>query len=488
MNCIKTLIVTLCITFFVPKVVFSQHSKPNLVIILTDEHNFRTLGCYRELLSEEQAFVWGKGICVETPNIDRLAHEGSICNNFYASSPVCTPSRASFVSGNYPISTNSYRNDIPMFDNVVTFAQVLKESGYATSYVGKWHLDGNAKPGFAPKRKFGFEDNRYMFNRGHWKALEDKQGNPAIYGKYDPSTQKQSVNLKSVSDENFATDYLTSKTLEIMERDKNKPFCVMLSIPDPHTPNTVRPPYDTMYSKMTFQKPKTLKASAENLPGWAGVNKSNIINEYNQTDMQRYFGMVKCIDDNVGRILTFLDKNNLSKNTIVVFTSDHGDLMGEHHKNDKGNPYEASAKIPFVLRYPAKVKAGKVIETAYNNTDFTPTILGLIGINSNIKTHGVDASKDFLSDKKKIEGERISYITSSNQTWIAAVTKRYKLVLSFKDNPWLIDLQEDPDELINYYNNPAYKQIACKMQAELLGMAKKYKDPIFKGGKELILE
>ncbi|MCW2120310.1 sulfatase [Flavobacterium sp. 7A] len=457
----------------------AQNQKPNLIIIHTDEHNFRTLGCYRDILAEDQAFVWGKGIKVDTPNIDRLANEGSICNNFYASSPVCTPSRASLVSGKYPIATGSYRNDIPMKEEVITFAEVLRKQGYATSYLGKWHLNGDGKPEFSPKRQFGFDDNRYMFNRGHWKALDMKEGNPDVYGKYNAKTEQQFVDLKTITAENYTTDFLATKTLEILERDKNKPFCLMVSIPDPHTPNTVRPPYDTMYKDLKFEKPKTMLTPLEQMPSWAGLSEERAVSGLVQGEMQRYFGMVKCIDDNVGRILDFLDKNNLTKNTIVVFTSDHGDLMGEHHKHNKGNPYEASAKIPFVLRYPNKVKAGKVIRKALTTVDFTPTILGLMGAPQIKNTDGIDASADFTSAKKEVIDDRITYFTSANQSWMTAVTQRYKLVVSDKDKPWLIDLEKNPNEDINFYTDPAYKKTAEKLQTELLKQAKQYNDPAF---------
>ena len=484
MKLVKLYLALIVGILLLPQVSKAQEKKPNLIVIHTDEHNFRTLGCYRDQLTEDQAFVWGKGVEVKTPHIDRIANEGAICNNYYASSPVCTPSRASLVSGNYPIKTASYRNDIPMKDEVVTFAEVLKQEGYATSYLGKWHLDGKAKPGFAPKRKFGFTDNKYMFNRGHWKGLEDDEhGNPKLAGDYNAKNFKQKINVKNTTAVDFTTDYLATKTIEILERDKNKPFCIMVSIPDPHTPNTVRPPYDTMYSNLHFEKPKTLKTPVNEMPNWAGAQGKNFVNELEQDKMQRYFGMVKCIDDNVGRILNFLDENNLTENTIVVFTSDHGDLMGEHHKHNKGNPYEASAKIPFVLRYPKKVKAGKVIKKAYTTTDFAPTILGLMGAPEIKNADGVNASSDFTSNKKEVVDDRVTYMTSSHQKWIAAVTNRYKLVLSQEDKPWLIDLEVNSDEDINFYNNAKYKKIASELQAELLKQAKKYNDPIFTKGK-----
>ena len=128
-------------------------SYPNILIIHTDEHNFRTLGCYRKLLPENQGFVWGKGIEVESPNIDFLAQNGVTFTKFYASTPVCSPSRASFVSGRYPQYTGVTTNDVPMDDNIITFAQVLHDNGYATGYAGKWHLDGPGKPQWAPERR-----------------------------------------------------------------------------------------------------------------------------------------------------------------------------------------------------------------------------------------------------------------------------------------------------------------------------------------------
>ena len=353
--------------------------KPNLLIIHTDEHNFRTLGCYRELLSSEQALMWGPKAVVETPNIDKIAEEGLLCENWYATSPVCTPSRASMISGLNPISTGSPVNDMPLNDDIVSFGQILKNNGYATSYVGKWHLDGDAKPGVDPARNFGFEDNRYMFNRGHWKSLgEDENGLKVLdkvskdgWAQFDPEIANR---------DNFTTDFLTDRTLEILERDKTQPFCLMLSIPDPHGPDKVRKPYSEMYQDMEFKQP--ISANIDNYlqPKWSNPEKKNKLDNFNSTGIAQYFGMVKCIDDNVGRILKYLKENDLEKNTIVVFTSDHGDLMGEHSKLNKGVPYETSARVGFVMRYPGKINPGKRIQKAYTMADFSPTVLGLMNV------------------------------------------------------------------------------------------------------------
>ena len=116
---------------------------PNLVVIYTDEHNFRTLGCYRKLLPKAQAEIWGEGNVVETPHIDTIADAGAICTSFYATTPVCSPSRGTFISGIYPQNTPVTTNNIKLDDDIVTFADLLRRKGYKTGFVGKWHLDGN---------------------------------------------------------------------------------------------------------------------------------------------------------------------------------------------------------------------------------------------------------------------------------------------------------------------------------------------------------
>ncbi|WP_282135720.1 sulfatase family protein [Seonamhaeicola maritimus] len=462
--------------------------KPNLLIIHTDEHNFRTLGCYRDNMSEDQAFVWGKGVEVETPNINRIANEGAICLNFYASSPVCSPSRASMVSGMYPVKTAVVSNNIPMKDDIVTFAEVLKQEGYATSYLGKWHLDGDAKPGFSPERQFGFSNNKYMFNRGHWKLLDEVDGKPKLVGKFNPQTQNVKVSIKQADEKTFTTDFLTNKALDIMEADKGGPFCVMISLPDPHTPNIVRAPYDTMFDHLQFEKPKTMKVAKENFPKWVEPSGKNSADHLEQHKMQGYFGMVKCIDDNVGRLLKFLDDNNLADNTIVVFTSDHGDLMGEHRRHNKGLPYETSAKVPFVIRYPKKIDKGITIQKALTMVDFAPTVLGLMNMPQIPESEGLNASNDLANTTKDLIDDRITYITSSAGNWVCGLNNRYKLVLSKKDSPWLFDLVIDPDEIVNFYNQKGYEQISKEIKSELIRQLKTYNDPVLKSKTSLILE
>lgn len=448
--------------------------RPNLLIIQTDEHNFRTLGCYRNTLSPEQAFMWGKKATVETPNIDWIAKNGALCTKFYATTPVCSPSRSSFMSGQYPQNTPVVTNDVPMNDSVVTFASILAKNGYSTGYAGKWHLDGNGKPQWGPKRKFGFADNRYMFNRGHWKKLADTANGPKV-----DTGAKPSYDVNGATDKNFTTDFLADKTVEFIKENKSKPFCYMVSIPDPHGPDSVRAPYNTKYKGMKFSKPRTYDVHAASAPGWAKPQGGKFTQD-------QYYGMVKCIDDNVGKIMECLKENGLMKKTIVVFTSDHGDLRGEHRRHNKGVPLEASAKVPFVIYYDGKIRPGTIINESMGCVDFLPTILGLMGVKTVGREEGRDASSIFTTGKAPSGWMDITFMRGTGkqaESWVCALNKRYKLVLSGTDEPWLLDLENDPDELKNFVSDPSCKSVVKDLAQALDEYGKKYKDPRVKSAK-----
>ncbi|MCP4092401.1 MAG: sulfatase-like hydrolase/transferase [Planctomycetes bacterium] len=439
-----------------------EQEKLNLLIIQTDEHNFRTLGCYRETLSPEQAFMWGEGAVVLTPNIDRIAQEGAICTSFYATSPVCSPSRAAMMSGRYPQNTAVVSNDIPMSDDVVTFAESLRREGWMTGFAGKWHLDGTAKPGWAPARDFGFTDNRYMFNRGHWKQFEDTDDGPRV--KASDQKGKPSYAVQGADPQSFSTDFLTDRAIDFIEEHGDEPFCYMLSLPDPHGPDTVRPPYDTMYAGQEYVAPRTYDVSSEDAPPWAQPKGKF-------QSMAKYFGMVRCIDDNVGRILETLEQKGLLDRTIVIFTSDHGDLRGEHHRQNKGVPYEASAKVPFLMRLPSAIPAGTRIDEALGMVDFLPTILSLMDVPTAGLEEGRDASILFQKGSPPEHWQDIAIMRQAGRKgegWLAAVDDRFKLVVAPDAQPWLLDLEQDPDELINFYSDPQRHADVVRLAQHLL--------------------
>jgi uncharacterized sulfatase len=195
--------------------------------------------------------------------------------------------------------------------------------------------------------------------------------------------------------------------------------------------------------------------------------------------MALYYGMVKCIDDNVGKILKVLRADGLIDNTIVIFTADHGDLRGEHHRQNKGVPFEGSAKVPFVIYYPGKIKGGTVIGETLGCVDFLPTILSLMGVRTAGKEQGRDASRLFTDGKAPAGWEDITFVrsTGGQGIWLAAISGRYKLIYSGQDDPWLFDLDKDPDELVNAFCKADYRETVRTLSRRLLAYGKKYEDP-----------
>lgn len=463
-----------------------QQVKPNVIIIHTDEQNFRTLGCYREHLSPEQAFPWGKGNNVETPNIDYLAGHGVLFNRCYATTPVSGPSRSSFLSGLYPQHSGVFTNDMTLSEKAVTFAEVLRENGYVTGYVGKLHLDGKARPGWHPDRDFGFTDNRYMYNRGHWKMIVDTPEGPRF---------RMNAPVESTDSLTFTTDYLTNRTLDFIRQHRDTTFCCMLSLPDPHTANVVRPPYNKMYQHMQIQKPVSAGLDTTGMPAWA---HGNHYPADKMEDMAGYFGMIRCIDDNIGRILATLRENGLLERTMIIFTSDHGDMCGQHGLINKGVPYDDAARVAFVVSWPAAMPQGICVDHVMSVADFTPSLLAFLNMETKQKFDGRELSALWKGEAFPARYQDIVFMRAHTSSmfksdwdesktgkrfhWIAAVTPRYKLIYSAypSDSPCLFDLGQDPGECVNCFNRPEYQEIIRDLTKQLGEYGKQFDDPRLK--------
>lgn len=445
----------------------------NVLIIQTDEHNFRTLGCYRDTLPRELGEAWGPGVVVETPAIDSIADAGVTCTSFYATSPVCTPSRASFFTGRYPQHTGAAKNNLPLSDSATTFAEILRRQGYATGYAGKWHLDGNGKPQWSPKRQFGFSDNRFMFNRGHWKKLAIAPDGPIVAARDDRG--RPSYGLAGADRTSYATDWLCDRACEFIRDHANEPFCYHLSLPDPHGPNNVRPPYDEMFDELPIRPPMTFRMTREN-PAWAVVDQTNFIKTFQPGLMAKYFGMVRLIDDNVGKLLATLDRHGVRDRTVVVFTSDHGDLCFEHGRLNKGNPYEGSAKIPMIISAPGRLPHGARVNMAMGTVDFAPTVLGVLRVETDTNFQGQDYSSVLRSNMD--EDDTTTIIRSAGGNWIAAISDRFKLIYSNQEEPFLFDLEADPNELNNAFEQVANRAVVRAMTGELMAYRDRIGDPI----------
>ena len=189
-----------------------------------------------------------------------------------------------------------------------------------------------------------------------------------------------------------------------------------------------------------------------------------------------YFGSVKCIDDNVGKLIKSLKDQNLLDNTIILFSSDHGDLLGEHNQINKGAPYEGSAVVPFVVYNGKSIKPGTVIDQAANTTDWMKTFLSMAGVKNQPKVAGRDLTP--LLDATNTKTWDDITFSRIHKKWLAAIDNRYKLIIDIsKSKPWLIDTKNDPDELINHFGEASYKKIAVELATKMKGYIDLEKDP-----------
>jgi arylsulfatase A-like enzyme len=428
-------------------------SLPNVLILHTDQQSCWTLSAYG-------------GSLVQTSHCDRLAREGALFSNFITNSAVCTPSRGCLVTGRYPHSHGAYTNNVPLNRDEVTFAQILHDNGYETGYAGKWHLDGTPRPGWVhPERSMGFHDSRYMFNRGHWKQIRDM---PMA------DTEPLVFPYEVIGDaRTYTTDWLCDKAIAFIERPRTAPFCYMLSLPDPHTPFTVRPPYDSMFDPQDMPLPATF--GQENLPRWAEAARENGPYALGNLDREgllrrnkaQYCGEVKCIDDNVGRILECLESRGILDDTVVVFTTDHGEYMGEHGLLGKNQLYETAYRIPLLVRWPEAIAPGTVVDQVCATVDFQPTLLGLLGIGPCGREQGSDASPLLRGGGLDWPpGEAFVHHSSHRRAGI--LTTAFMLAYVEGGEAILFDRENDSDQVHNLFAKPGYEDVVQELTERIV--------------------
>ncbi len=407
---------------------------PNIVLIHTDQQAVWTVGAHG-------------GDAVSTPNIDRIAAEGVTFANCHTVCAVCTPSRGCMMTGRYPHQHGACTNNVPLDPDVVTWAQMLHRGGYDTGYVGKWHLDGPQRPGFVhPSRGFGFTDTRHMFNRGHWKRMWDR-----------PRIGEPGVGAEVGDEREYTTDWLTGKAIEFISADRVAPFALMLSIPDPHTPFIVREPYASMFDPVSMPDPATWRDS--NLPGWATEHEADwkLSDAANLQKVREwraaYLGMVAHIDDNVGRLLAHLDQHDLTANTLVVFTSDHGEYLGEHGLMGKNLMYRSAYHVPCAMRLPNVIEAGTRVEHLVTQNDFAATLCGIAGVDAPPHHCGRDLRTLLTGKASRWRNEVHQHHPGGKLAGL--LTPRWHLILHAEGEHRLFDLVADPNEMSDCFADPA---------------------------------
>jgi arylsulfatase A-like enzyme len=381
---------------------------------------------------------------VKTPRMDRLAAEGVYLPNTIANHPVCCPARATILTGLYPHGHGVISNDLRLRESKVTLAEILAAEGYATAFIGKWHLDGGVRmPGFVPPgpRRQGF---------AFWAA------NECNHNHFDPIYFYDTP--EPIRPQRFETEVWADEAVRFIRENKDRPFFLEWTCGPPHNPYKAPEKYRAMYDpdKLTMRG------------NWEDVKQHGT-----REDIAHYYGMVTAIDDAIGRILDELDRLELTRETLVIFTSDHGDMLGSHGLAMKTKPWEESIRIPGIVRYPSRIEAGQTRDLLFSHVDIAPTVMGFCGIAPASWMHGEDLSRVLRGiDQDDVEAVYLEINEPRPHmgvpdSWRGVRTKRYAYA-RFVDKPWVLyDLEADPDQMRNLVGVEEHAEIEARLDRML---------------------
>ena len=451
--------------------------RPNIIYIMSDDHATHALSCYGSTINE-------------TPNLDRLAKDGMRFENCFCTNSICTPSRATVLTGKYSHKNGTYVLNTAFDRDQASFPKLLQAAGYRTGVIGKWHL-GTEPAGF----------DYYNLGDGYFNPRMKESGTP---------WRERGKRLVG-----YTTDTFTDIGIDFMKnRPKERPFCLLLHYSAPHDPWQYDKKHAHIYADRDVPEPDNLLDKYENRS--AAIKQCTEQIGYDCTTyrkqtghlkgdarkkaqyqiyMKSYVRCVASIDDNVKRILDYLDEAGLADNTIVVYTSDQGFFLGDHGLFDKRFMYEESLRIPFLVRYPKEVKAGSVNKDMALNVDFAETFLDYAGVPIPDGMQG-RSLRPLLQGKSPDDWRKSMYYRYWAHRHDFEVpahygvrTMRYKLIYYYgldlirEQGPeptapeWeLFDLEKDPGEMNNVYGDPAYADTVKELKAELRRLKEQLED------------
>ncbi len=430
---------------------------PNVLVIQPDQHCATIMGCAGDLK-------------VETPNLDRLAGEGTRFSRCASASPVCSPFRATFQTGLYPHKHRVVRNNIRLDPELRCFAEVFEDAGYATGYIGKWHLDGGLPAneggeGVTPKPVGGFVPTGRRQGWQEWDGYEKSHEYFEVW-KYNDDAKKERV-----EGYDWEPTWHTDTALDFIRRnrDEGKPWLYYLAYGPPHVPEQCPEEFMERYPPESFVLP----------PGVAGKLPPDAEASLRKT-LQIYYAQISAIDREVGRLLDSLSEMGVDDNTIILYTSDHGDKLGRHWSGEgrlrgKSSPYASAFRIPLIVRWPEHVEAGQVCDTLVSSVDLTPTLLELAGLPAIPGMQG-NSMADWCS---KGRGPQPEGVWIGLGSWRAAWDGRYIYARGVPFNH-LYDHETDPHETKNLLRVHEHRKTRRRMHRLLLKLAKQVDDPMLK--------
>lgn len=407
--------------------------RPNILYVMPDQLRAQALGCMGNP-------------DVRTPYIDRLASQGLLLPNTFANTPVCCPARANILTGKYAHRNGMVANDLRLRESEVTLAGRLRDAGYRTGFIGKWHLDGGKRlPGFVPPgpRRHGFE---------FWAANECSHAHF--------NTQYFRDTPEPIPIRKFEAEAWTDLGLEFLRSGKTdaRPFFLTIAVGPPHDPYKAPPEFAKLYDPAKLH----MRPNWREKPGLPGPK-----------EIAEYYGMVTAVDEQIGRLLRALDELGLADDTIVLLSSDHGDMLGSQGRRLKRKPWEESIRVPGILRYPRKIQPGRRLDAIFTHVDFTPTLLGLCGAAAPAGAQGTDLSAVLTGERRAEPDSAFFQIFGPYQgdgtedAWRGVRTHRH-MYARFETRPWVLyDVEKDPYEMNNLVENPGAKSLLKDMDSRL---------------------
>ncbi len=410
-------------------------SKPNVLFLLTDQWRLEALG-------------YAGNRQVRTPHIDRLAGESVNFKHAISGYSVCCPWRASFLTGQYPLRHGVIVNDVPISGAPVGLGDAFKSAGYRTGFIGKWHVDGRGRSNYIPpERRLGFD---------YFKALECSHDyNESAYYAQDDADMRYW--------EGYDVFAQTADALQFIQSgESEQPFMLVLSWGPPHNPYETAPPeyrnlYDADEIELRENVPPSMAAEA-------------------REDLAGYYAHCTAIDKSVGDIVAALEARDLAEDTVLVFASDHGDMLGSQGMTRKQKPWEESIRVPFLLRYPARYgRRAQETEAFLNAHDIMPTLLGVCGLPIPDSVEGADLSPVLVGDARPNEAALLACFHPFGE-WSRDVGGReYRGIRSARytycrslDGPWLLyDNDSDPFQQENLVNRAETAELQRELDALL---------------------
>lgn len=422
--------------------------RPNVIFAFSDEHRWQSMS-----FTEMPA--------VHTPNMARMAADGAQVTHCISNYPVCSPYRAMLMTGRWPYQQGVIDNGLPLSAAEPTLGRTFQAAGYRTGYIGKWHLVGErAEP-------FGFDLSLIWNNTNvHWDQSTYYPANG------DPVTPK-----------GYNATLMTDQALEFIEEQRQRPFFLMLSWNPPHANFTDAPPEKkALYPDGSLPRRPNFKERP-----LTGTPADRFFSRNSSPEYEGYHAHISAIDEELGRLTAKLDELDLSENTILIYTSDHGSMFGSHGVGGKRQPYEESIRVPLLIRCPGAIPAGRQAEGLFGTIDLFPTLCGLADMDAPRHCEGIDFSARVFGRRgPQPRSQFIMHIEKKNASGgvnhpapiFRGIRTERHMYASFPEGGGLLfDLQDDPHQLDNLYGRPAMKRTQQKLAAMLRKWLEEAHDP-----------